>query len=361
MADFSGGSNVPIESARRNADRLGINYDALPQMPFWSRLFGSSDDYVKTRVATKVMASSASVGRELTQSEKDAMAYHFSKLLVTISYASPLAVGATYAFEKATRSKFGFPFYNPKPPRFNPNKFPGVPEGMISTWTWHGVRVLAWYTVSKVSIGLLATSYAISVYSANAGSDNRLESYRRELSRRAGVPMRGGQQPALPQEPSGQPRRQLSQPRWEEPEPAPESAGWAGSEQPEKAAPMSTTTQWTATQKPQTERQDSYNQESYIFDDASPVAASEQNNPPTQQSTQQGGSAWDRIRGQAQAARGQPGSWAKKRQDEMTSRGAQDGTSYNYTTADEEKSYAKEQAQKEFDEMLERERRGKGR
>lgn len=86
MADFSGGSNVPIESARRNADRLGINYDALPQMPFWSRLFGSSDDYVKTRVATKVMASSASVGRELTQSEKDAMAYHLYVYIYICTY-----------------------------------------------------------------------------------------------------------------------------------------------------------------------------------------------------------------------------------------------------------------------------------
>lgn len=98
-----------------------------------------------------------------------------------------------------------------------------------------------------------------------------------------------------------------------------------------------------------------------MFDDASPVAPSEQTNYSPQNSGQQGGSAWDRIRGQAQAARGQPGSWAKKRQDEMTSRGAQDGSSYNYSTADEEKAYAKDQAQKEFDEMLERERRGQGR
>lgn len=76
MAEIGGGHNIPIETARRNADSLGINYDALPQMPFWTPLFGRTSEYLKTRVALKIMTSSASVGRELTQPEKDAMSYH---------------------------------------------------------------------------------------------------------------------------------------------------------------------------------------------------------------------------------------------------------------------------------------------
>lgn len=77
MAEFPGNDpNIPLESARRNADSLGINYDALPQMPFWGPLFGRSSEYLKTRVAAKIMTSSVSVGRELTQPEKDAMSYH---------------------------------------------------------------------------------------------------------------------------------------------------------------------------------------------------------------------------------------------------------------------------------------------
>lgn len=77
MAGIPGNSpNIPLETARRNADSLGINYDALPQMPFWTPLFGRTSDYLKTRVAAKIMTSSASVGRELTQPEKDAMSYH---------------------------------------------------------------------------------------------------------------------------------------------------------------------------------------------------------------------------------------------------------------------------------------------
>ncbi|KAH8774667.1 hypothetical protein F5883DRAFT_547335 [Diaporthe sp. PMI_573] len=360
MTDIGRDPNIPLESARRNADSLGINYDAIPQMPFWGPLFGKTSDYLKTRVAAKIMTSSASVGRELTQSEKDAMSYHFAKLVITIAYSSPLSVAATFGMERATRPKFGFPFYNPKPPKFNSQKFPGLPGGTASLLAWHGTRVLAWYTASKLTIGLVVTSYAISVYSANSGTDNRLEAYRKEISRRAGTAMRSGRPSPIPHESSGQSHQQYPQQKWEEPASATEPVGWASSEETEKAASRPSPSSWTATQNPQTGRQDSYNQDSYVFDDASPVAPSEQTNYSPQNSGQQGGSAWDRIRGQAQAARGQPGSWAKKRQDEMTSRGAQDGSSYNYSTADEEKSYAKDQAQKEFDEMLERERRGQG-
>lgn len=284
-----------------------------------------------------------------------------SKLVITISYASPLAVAATIGLERATRPKFGFPFYNPKPPKFNSQKFPGLPEGRLSFWTWQGTRVLTWYLASKLAVGLVATSYAISVYSANSGSDNRLEAYRREISRRATASVRNGPQRPIPQGSSGQAYQQYPQQKWEEPTSATEPVGWASSEQTQKAAPAKAPAPWTATQNPQTGRQDSYSQDSFVFDYASPVAPSEQSNSSPQNPSQQGGSAWDRIRGQAQAARGQPGSWAKKRQDEMTSRGAQDGSSYNYSAADEEKAYAKDQAQREFDEMLERERRGQGR
>lgn len=285
-----------------------------------------------------------------------------AKLLITMTYSSPLAIASTAGFEKATRSKYGFPFYTPKPAKFNPQKFPGLPEGKASFWAWHGTRTLAWYAASKLAIGLVATSYAISVYSANSGTDNRLEAYRREVARRAGITPRSGQQGTVPRGPPVQPPQQFSQPKWEEPASATAPVEWTSSEQNEKG--RSTTpvpTSWSATQNSQPGREDSSNQESYVFDDASPVAPSEQSSSSSQNSSQQGGSAWDRIRGQAQAARNQPGSWAKKRQDEMTSRGAQDGTSYNYSTADEEKAYAKDQAQKEFDEMLERERRGQGR
>lgn len=76
MAESVRDANITRQSASINADKLGINYDALPQMPFWGPLFFKTSDDLKTGVAVKIMASSASVGRELTQTEKDAMSYH---------------------------------------------------------------------------------------------------------------------------------------------------------------------------------------------------------------------------------------------------------------------------------------------
>lgn len=52
------------------------------------------------------------------------------------------------------------------------------------------------------------------------------------------------------------------------------------------------------------------------------------------------------------------GTWEKRVNDETTSQAAKQGTSFNFSSEDEARAYAKGQAQREFDEMLERERKG---
>ncbi|ROW08229.1 hypothetical protein VMCG_03320 [Cytospora schulzeri] len=358
MADYTGDGdvNVPFEHARQNADRLGINYGSLPHLPIWSRLFGLTSEDYHTKVAAKIMTSSASIGRELSPTEKDAMAYHFGKLFVTLSYGSPIAVFTAVGFLRRTNKTYGFPFYTPKQPKFNPNKFPGMPEGSTSRLVWNLTRGLAWYTASKVVISLFMTSYAVSVYAANLRGDPRLEPYRQDLSRRASKSARVDQQPGMA---SGSPehRQQPFSSYSGKPTSAstPSPPSWAI---PERSAQESTSA-WPEPQSSQIEPpQGAISNDSSVFDDVSPVASSEQQEAPPQQPVQQGGSAWDRLRNQAQNSRNQTTAWAKKRDDEMTSRGAQQGTSYSYSSADEEKAYAKEQAQKEFDDMLEEERRG---
>lgn len=278
------------------------------------------------------------------------------KLFVTLSYGSPIAVITTVGFLRRTNSTYGFPFYTPKPPRFNPDKFPGLPEGSASRVMWHLSRTLAWYTANKVVVSLFMTSYAVSVYAANLRGDPRLEPYRQDLSRRANRPAGFDQRPGGAQE-SAEHRQQPMSTYGSNPvsAPTPAPTSWASSEK-HRQGPTST---WTGTQNSQSEPpQEPLGEEPSLFDDASPVAPSEQQRAASQQRAQQGGSAWDKLRNQAQTSRNQTTAWARKREDEMTSRGAQQGTSYTYSSADEEKAYAKEQAQKEFDNMLEEERRG---
>lgn len=106
MADWTGDGDVdvPFESARQNADRLGINYDILPRLPFWSRLGGQTREDYHTKVAAKIMTSAASIGRELSQTEKDVLAYHL--------YATPVFVSACprVADQICIAAKYTLPF-----------------------------------------------------------------------------------------------------------------------------------------------------------------------------------------------------------------------------------------------------------
>lgn len=344
---------ISYDVAKRNIDRIGINFSELPQQPFWAPLFGRSEDAFKTRITAKVMAGSALLGRELSQPEKDALSQHYAQLLRTQAFDTPIAIASSLAFYRRTHASYGFPLYTPKPDKFNPNKFLTL-EGFFAQKAWHGTRLVAWYAGCKFLAGLFCVSYAISVHEGQYASDPRLQDYRREATARQQQLFRQRAQQSGQGSPPGLPRRQ------------PPPTGWAGAEQSAQDA-QDAQPAWPGTQSPQPESPwASYTDEPYVFDDASPVSPAEQQGAPTQQQSIQGGSAWDRVRGQArgggaaqdQGSGAQATAWGRRTEDEMTSRGAQQGTSYTFSSADGERAYAKEQAQREFDEMLEKERRG---
>ncbi|CAF9931010.1 hypothetical protein IMSHALPRED_008340 [Imshaugia aleurites] len=96
------------------------------------------------------------------------------------------------------------------------------------------------------------------------------------------------------------------------------------------------------------------------FDDASPTGGSGANDA----ADGSGGSVWERIRQQQSASEpsgssigrggGRRGGGAQQEQQE----GSTAGDSFSFSRSDEERSYAKADAQKEFDERVEKERRG---
>lgn len=345
-------ASIPTEVARRNVDLLGIKYNELPQLPFWASVFGRDQDF-KARIAAKVMAGSALTGRELTQPEKDAVSYHFAKYLVIQAWDMPVVIASTLALYRGTYAKYGFPFWTPKADKFNPYKFPLLPkqiESELAPKLWHSLRLLAWYAGCRAFVGIFFISYAVSTYVTGSASDPRLRDYSEDIQTRLKQKRRsaglGSDQQTSPELPDAQ-------------EP---SSSWGSAEQSASESQSA----WPGTQSPQPERaQNTFkDDEPYVFDDASPVAPTEQQKTAPQQTSQ--GSAWDRIRSQVRpgsaaqnpGSAGQTSAWGRKRDDEATSRGARDGTSFNFSSGDEEKSYAKEQAQKDFDEMLEKERRG---
>lgn len=340
----------------QNADKLGVKWNELPQAPFWYDFMGKSD--LKRITTMRVMHNSASVGRELTQPETDALAYYSAKQLVTASYHSPIAVASTLFAEHVTRAKNGFPFWNPKAQHLEQSESRleslGVADSRMRDLIRRFVRVSAWYLACKGAAFLFLTSYSLSVYLTNVQSDPRLKEFNRDLKSRARSD--GTRRPSPPLSLPDQMTRA-----------APASWGQDDSSTQDSQSPWPAMQSNSPVESPQAQTQPPFNDDSYAFDDASPVAPAQQTTALTAQPAQ-GGSAWERIRNQARSG-GAPkqqgtgvsaSAWGKRRQHELTSPSNQQDSSYSYSAADEEKSYAKEQAQKEFDEMLERERRGQG-
>lgn len=344
---------VDIEVARQNVDKLGIRYDELPRQHFWAYAW-RSDQSFKALIAQQVMAGSAVTGRQLTQPEKDAIAEHWATMLVTRDWDAPIVVASTSAFFFRTYANCEFPFWM-KPA--NPNKFPGFPESPEARRLWHSLRLIGWYASCKVVISIAVSTYAYSVCMTRYRTDPRLVAFRRAVLNRSEQKHGRWVGPTAQQRqpPARHPRPAL--PARREPTDA-----WPGTQ----SADQTTQSSWSATpsSQPETAEQDPFKfDEPAEFDDASPVAPAERGAPRRQPATQ-GGSAWDRLRRQqssnaaGQGSTEQVSAWRRKREEEVTPRGAREGSSFSYTSADEEKVYAKDQAQKDFDEMLERERRG---
>lgn len=351
------GPDIPIEVARRNIDQLGIKWDELPQLPFWAPLVGRSQPKFRQEIASRIMMASVFAGRELTQTEKDALSQHFARFQVIRAWDTPVIVASTIACYRATYAKYGFPLWTPKADKFDPNKFkiPLLPVEVpkeVARASWHSLRLLAWYVSCKITIGLFFVSYAGSTMIAAYNSDPRLKDYT-EAIKPQNRRMRQAAGSVGQRESSGLPDAQ---------EP---NSTWVNTEQ----STQDSQSTWLGVQSSPTERtrDTSRDEGSYTFDDASPVAPAEQEKAASQPSVQ--GSAWDRIRSQVRpggaaqdrGSTGQTSAWARRREAERASRSAQEGTSFNFSERDEmkeDKPYSKEQAQEDFDDMLERERRG---
>ncbi|KAK1767667.1 hypothetical protein QBC33DRAFT_451095 [Phialemonium atrogriseum] len=353
----------------RNANRLGIDYDSLPQTPFWSPLFGQGQDWYRANIASKVIGFSVLLKRELSQQEKDAVSFHAAKECATRALEPPAAVVAAYAFERRGRDAFRFPFWKPKPTTINPDVFPGqiftLLRGRMAWSAWHATRFSCYAFVSHMVLSGIFTSYAMSVWVANMKLDPRLATLRKameetgkqgRLGRRLGeqgADPGGWQSPSQGEDPSMQ---DAPYPYGQTPGDVPSSGGRMEAEETRRQSESAARardrgypTPGPAYASPQDSASQSQDDDAHLFDDASPMAPSDRGKNATTSAS--GGSSWDKLRNQAMSG-GNTGGQAGPRIGQRSSDG------YTYSSADEDKSYAKQQAQKEFDAMLEKERRG---
>lgn len=392
------------DSNRSISRRTGYKMN-LSQYPRPFPLLGWINGFTDEKTAFFVVAHSARngfvSGRPVTQSEFDAQAYHDARLMSIASYGLPVGILGALWREKKTRATYKFPFWTPdfKPDgtgRFNPDKFGSI-TGPRARAIWQIVRRGSYGVLGGV-IGTLAfTIYAMSATLAGSINDPRLQEVmrplhglpkeeRRIMANKVNDLMRNSElirqiieegpspegTPAVPSKWLGMP---LNGSRVQDN--GPDTAAVSGDTNAQAQA------QDAFGQRPKPTREQIMNRMRGIpearqqqppasdrgyfdVDDASPTAGS---GPP-----QAPASAWDNLRTQAlpqdqrksgqksESGGRQADAWASRRNAQSSSSDVQSpqdsSNSYTFSSADEERQLAKDEAQRDFDARVDRERRG---
>ncbi|KAK8111451.1 uncharacterized protein PG998_007908 [Apiospora kogelbergensis] len=388
-----------------------VRFDQLP--PYRRSFFNVMTQSRRSKlVVANVVGAATTANRKLNQGEIDALAESACHVSRRLSWTYPLGLGLALAAAANGRKRFRFPLYTPKMKTFDPRAFPHrsfpAVTGQNAIWLWHGIRTAAYLPltcfVSLIFVGSMVRTRLM----ADLATDQRLSQVKQDFrshrlqaqkEHRQRQPTQGGPPAINPspntsgadQSPGQDPWADVSQSQAPAELPlqgSPQGAGGpSGRSGPPSSRPgMQGRGGREGTQTPQDaqtamstrgqERQTSFDDDGlFEDDDASPVAASARRSEHqgAQSHASQGApTSWDTIRQQAKSepapfARGDRSKddspWGRARQDgaettrDSTRSPAREDFSYN--EADEEKAYAKDQAQKEFDALLEAERQGR--
>ncbi|KAI0138957.1 hypothetical protein F4776DRAFT_617438 [Hypoxylon sp. NC0597] len=388
-----------------------IHFERLPTLQFWAPFFLVTDSSRVAFVTAKVVGSSKLSRRRLTAEEIDATSEAAAISCRYFPWIQPVSLAVASAITLGTRQTFSFPFYRPEAGKFDPLVFPTkrVPmlRGIRAVYAWHAFRFLCYYPPVLFGSLLFFSSLAETSYEARLLRDPRLKGMMADMRRNsrqlrqqqnspqgsgAGAPHPAKETPSVPRFPRDQyPSQPESQAAQDYGRDTYTGQSEGSSTEPATSPSRSTTitppqSSWSRnsqSQAPPSKPQDvrypesdwrspDYDSDLFDDDDASPVSAASRRAEAQQARDTQSGSAWDRIRRQSQSGNtqwtqgdssGQERGWGQLRQDKTQNpREAQPKTeSFAYTKQEEEKetrNYEKEQAQKEFDALLEAERRG---
>ena len=356
------------------ADGETLNFDNLPKLQSWSWWAGGLDDSVRVMtVLMRIDSHSNTVQRPLNRDEVNAIAEHAAHSVRAYSWIRPLSTAIALGITFAKRRTFSFPFYKPKMVKFDPHSFPtrnyALFNGPRAAFLWHSMRFMAYVPFTWLASLLFCKSISDQSFVAHSRRDPRLaellqEGHQKLQQQGQHLRRRPGHLASTPQD-----LQQTGGPSQDN-----ENAGFSNQPTPERfgrAPDVSRAPQpnWTHTSPPTSDEIDAL----FDDDDASPVAPSARRPEAGRRQTGSSGSSWEWIRQQAKSgtdwergdSSGQERGWGQLRQDKTQN--PRDSTpktdSYSYSDADEERekrNYEKEQAQKEFDALLEAERRGEG-
>ena len=380
---------------------LHLDLNGLPR-PFLGPFFGWTERGRTSFIVKQQIDIIKAARRSPTPEETRRLSEIFAKEYRTRSFAPPL--GLTLGFYRAYKSRhtWSSPFHKASG-NFNPEvvRFPGLGEilkGRLARSFWHSGRYAIYALIATCWAYLLVTPYAITVAGMEMTLDPRLKDLvplalanKREASKQERA--RAGQQPHE-RDPYGQGstsmndlwknhRHNIGGEELQQDDEASPTAGQAagysledGHSQSMFSGRPDNTPDNTSAQSPSQvssnsnalprhsprrtgtrETSASSSQPLEDFDNAPPTESP----PSSSAAPSPAGSAWDRVRQNAGSTGALPRP-NKVRRDRAPPGSSSDdkssGDDFSFSSADEDRQLARHEAQNEFDERLERERRG---
>ena len=318
-------------------------------------------------------------GKMLTQTQAEGVALHASKRMLYSTSVMYLATfGGAYLAWRG-RKDMKFPFIKPRPPeRYNnfPNRYIPVLRDQFARTMWHITRGFVWMGLGVVLLSPVFNSMGGVSMMTGLYRDERTQAMMKGLKGSlnrvdANTAQRGAPGQTAPPEDayrSDDGSRQFSgsedsssaygsgdyvEPSFDT------SYADSGLQEAQPSRQQSLPSQQTRGSPSRSTQDRGSGDSDFFFDDASPTAG---NDPDmgTPRPYQSSASTWERLR---RGGRGPSGSQTGQPQRQpLPSRlpPREQEESFSYSGGDEEKAVAKQQAQKEFDAMLEKERRESG-
>lgn len=327
--------------------------------PLYASIVGYKRDWNLLVAQSRLSGFAATLGRDFSDAEAKAITEYTLQNIHANAACKWATVGLAGYMTYRGRNTWQFPFYRPKlGGRFNPGEASSLfsnkkIRGLYPNLIWHTMRFLSYAVVTSFMVEPIFKAVNHIWTQQDMMKDSRLEQFTKDASRRVEQVLSKGPPQASPRHESSEDdnqsdytfnRQQIEQ------QSSSSSSDNSASTNP-WYNPVETTRTREHTQ-PQTQTQENW--DVLDDDDASPVASPSR---ATSRSTVSGGSTWERLRQQSQP---------NTQQSEYGSSSGWSGSSNSQTQqsqggwgeSDQAKEATKDQAQAEFDRLVERERGG---
>lgn len=178
----SSSSPFPRPTSSPGASLPPIDFTQLPKpMPIMGPLLGHTQTSLQRRTLEFVTLFSNMAQRPLSSEETSALAYHGAKMRATASWGDGLGVlvGAARCWQ--TAGTFKFPLRKPSS-RLDPEVL-GPLRGGAARVGWHALRLGAYGLLGNLAVGMVVANYALAVAMVNIKVDGRLRALHEAIDR----------------------------------------------------------------------------------------------------------------------------------------------------------------------------------